>query len=212
VTPETDPRLAVIRAAQPLVTDAAVLKAGQLAVEHLVSALEHLNRTIDDYDHQIAKLVAQHPDAPLFRSLPGAGDALTPRLVAAFGTDRQRFESAQQVQEISGIAPITVRSGKTKAVRRRAFCPKFLRQTFHEFAAHSIFASSWAQAYYRMLRARGQRHHAAIRSLAFKWIRILFRCWKDRRPYDEARYLQRLRQKNAPLLAFLKSQEVIAHT
>lgn len=67
-------------------------------------------------------------------------------------------------------------------------CPKFVRQTFQEWAQHSIARSEWARAYYHRQRARGKQHHAIIRSLAFKWIRILYRCWQNRTPYQEALY------------------------
>ena len=64
----------------------------------------------------------------------------------------------------------------------------FLRQTFHEWALHPIAYSDWAREYYEQQRAKGKRRNTAIRSLAFKWIRILFHCWKDRVPYDETVY------------------------
>ena len=83
----------------------------------------------------------------------------------------------------------------------RWVCPKFLRQTFHEFAGHSIPHSEWAKAYYEHLRKDEKKdHHAAVRSLAFKWIRIIFRCWKDGKPYEEQIYLQSLRRRIAPWL------------
>ena len=85
-----------------------------------------------------------------------------------------------------GIAPVTERSGKSLWVHHRLACPKFVKQTFHEFADQSIRFSRWARAYYDQQRARGNDHHAALRALAYKWIRILFRCWKERQPYDEA--------------------------
>jgi len=77
-------------------------------------------------------------------------------------------------------------------VHWRWACSKFLRQTFHEWASHSLAFSAWAREYYQAQRDQNKGHHAAVRSLAFKWIRILFRCWKDRTPYDEAKYLQAL--------------------
>jgi len=107
------------------------------------------------------------------------------------------------VQTASGIAPITVQSGKSRATRRRRACAKFVRQTFHEFAEHSLKTCSWALACYRMHRARGLHHHAALRSLAFKWIRVLFRCWKSRTTYDEARYLEALKRTQFSRLAYL---------
>jgi transposase len=201
----SDPRIAQIRQAQPLVTDTALIAAGQLQVQHLVRQLREINRAIAEYDQQLAKMMAEHPDAQLFESLPGAGAALAPRLLAAFGSDRDRYAAATEIQQQSGIAPVTRRSGKTTIVQRRRACPKFLRQTFHEFAGHSLKGSRWAVAYYHMLRQKGKGHHPAVRSLAFKWIRILFRCWKNRVRYDESRYLQRLRHKNASLLVHLNA-------
>ena len=79
-------------------------------------------------------------------------------------------------------------------------CPKFLRQTFVEFAAQTINKSAWAGAYYRQQRATGASHQAAVRSLAFKWIRILYRCWESGTPYDESKYLEALRLRGSPLL------------
>jgi transposase len=207
--PHHDPRIVAIRAARLLTTDAAILGASRLAICHLVALLRQLNRTVDDYDRQIAALLGEHPDAELFASLPGAGAALTPRLVAAFGTDRSRYESAEPLQQLSGAAPITVRSGKACAVRKRRACSKFLRQTFHEFARCSTGSSAWARAYCAMMRARGHGFHSAIRALAYKWLRILFRCWQTHEPYDEARYLQQLRRNNSPLIAYLKARPAL---
>jgi hypothetical protein len=82
----------------------------------------------------------------------------------------------------------------------RLACPKFLRQTFHEFAASSIQQSVWARAFYQHQRNEKQKsHHAAVRSLAFKWVRIIYRCWKDGKPYDEEIYLQSLRRRGSLL-------------
>jgi transposase len=203
--PPDDPRVAIIRAAQPLVTDSAVILAGKLAVQSLVAQLVQLNQGVAQYDRELAQLMAEHPDAALFQ-LPGARAAMAPRLLAAFGTDRDRFASARDIQQLSGIAPVTIRSGKSLAVRRRRACPKFLRQTFHEFAQHSLKRSRWALAYYRLLRAKGKGRHAAFRALAFKWIRILFRCWQNRTPYDESLYLQRLETTHSPILEYLTPQ------
>jgi hypothetical protein len=124
---------------------------------------------------------------------------LAPRLLAAFGSQRDRYRNADELQTYSGIAPVTERSGKRKWVHFRWACPKFLRQSFHEWAGHSIAQSVWARAYYQQQRGRGSDHHAAVRALAFKWIRILFRCWKDRVAYDENKYLAALAKRGSPL-------------
>jgi transposase len=201
-------RLRHIRQAEPLITDAALLDAGELLAKSLVPQLQALNRSIAEYDRQLAQAMHDHPDAALFQSLPGAGPALAPRLLAAFGSDRSRHASAGELQRYSGIAPVTKQSGKTRWIQRRWACPKFLRQTFHEFADHSRKSCQWAMAYYRLQREqRGKGHQASLRALAFKWLRVLFRCWQLRVPYNENQYLVKLRQKNSPLLAYLPVAE-----
>lgn len=84
----------------------------------------------------------------------------------------------------------------------RFFCPKFLRQSFIEYAGESVRHSFWARAFYTQQRAKGKSHQAAVRSLAYKWIRIMYRCWQDRKPYSEVAYLESLRRKGSPLLKY----------
>lgn len=191
--------LANIKKAQPLTQDSAVLLSCSMKVETLVQQIPLLTEAIERYEQKIAALFDQHDDSTLFGSLPGAGPALAPRLLAAFGSNRDRFEFAAEMQELSGIAPVTERSGQGIWIHWRLACSKFLRQTFQEFAGCSILQSNWARAYYDQLRKRGKSHHAALRALAFKWIRIIFRCWKNRTPYDEAVYCNSLKQRRSPL-------------
>ena len=54
-----------------------------------------------------------------------------------------------------------------------------------------------------MMRHRGLKHHAAVRSLAFKWIRILYSCWQRRTIYNEVHYFQHLHERKFPLLKFM---------
>lgn len=97
-------------------------------------------------------------------------------------------------------------SGQKSWLHWRWSCPKFLRQTFVEWAQHSRPYSLWAEAFYQMQRQKGKTHQAAIRALAFKWIRIVFRCWKDKQPYDEVKYLMSLKRKGSPLVSNLALQ------
>ncbi len=195
-----DDRLAQIATAQPLTTDPAIVDTLSLAVQTYATQLRTLLDAIRTFDAAIATVFADHPDHDLFVSLPGAGPVCAPRLAAAVGTDRTRWQAASALQTHAGIAPVTVRSGKTCWVHHRFACPKFLKQTFHEYAGQSIRFSTWARRYYDQQRGRGNSHHAALRARAFKWIRILFRCWQDRTPYDEATYLAALRRNGSPLV------------
>lgn len=193
-----------VRAAEPLTRDAAILSSHAAYAQSLAKQLADLVASIEQFDEQLAEAVAQHEDEPLFRSLPGAGDALVPRLIAAFGSDRDRYASAAELQNCTGIAPVTVQSGKQRIVKRRVACPKFLRQTFHEFADHARKWSPWSKVWYGRQRDAGMKHHAAVRALAFKWIRIIFRLWKNRETYSEQRYQQALINAGSPLAPLLK--------
>ena len=195
-----DARLAAIKIAQPLTIDPAIVEPLSLSVQTYATQVHGLIRAIQAFDVRIAHVFADHADHDVFASFPGAGDVCAPRLAAAFGTDRSRWDSAAELQSYSGIGPVTERSGKTLWVHHRLACPKFVKQTFHEFADQSIRFSRWARAYYDQQRRRGNDHHAALRALAYKWIRILFRCWKDRTPYNEGRYIDALCRRGSPLV------------
>ncbi len=196
-------RLRIVRSAVPLTTDKAVITSSLITVKMLVGQIEQLNTAIKEFELELRSLYDRHPDKDIFSSFPGSGDVLGPRLVAAWGSDRDRYDSADSMQKYSGAGPVTKASGKSKIVVRRLACPKFLLQTFHEFANCSRHYSIWAQAYYEMLRDHGKSHHMAVRALAFKWIRIMFRCWQDRTKYDEIKYLKALKKSNSPLLKFV---------
>ncbi|HEX9982279.1 MAG TPA: IS110 family transposase [Thermoanaerobaculia bacterium] len=194
-----DQKLAEMRAAVAFHDDEVITETAVLLIGSELAQIRALNASIATYDEKISSVFAAHQDAPIFASFPGAGEQLAPRLAAAFGTDRNRFDSAVDVATRSGIAPVLRRSGKTATVHMRWACPKFLRQTFHEYARVSIGYSAWARAFYKQQRARGHGHHEAIRTLAYRWIRLLYACWKNRTAYDEARYLQQLARRGSTL-------------
>lgn len=194
-------RLQQIRTAIPATRDQAVIESSIVLTHWVCKLIAILSQAIADLDERIQPIAQAHPDYTLFDSLPGAGEVMVPRLIAAFGTKRERFSSASQVQSFTGIAPVTEASGRSEWIHMRWACPKFLRQTFHEWAGHSIPHSEWASAYYHQQLEKGNGHHAAVRSLAAKWIRIVYRCWVNHTPYDEQIYLKSLRLHGSPLAA-----------
>ena len=199
-------RITAISKAMALTDDEVIIEPS--AMMALVSAgqLKALLLAIKRFDKEIGELFASSEDSDLFRFLPGAGPVYAPRLMVAFGNDRNKYRSSDDILKYSGIAPVMERSGQKSWVHWRYSCPKFLRQSFVEWASESIRHSFWAREFYRVQRDKGKSHHAAVRALAFKWIRILFRCWQDRKPYDEAKYLMALQKKGSPLLANLGAE------
>lgn len=201
----TQEKIQSIAAATPLTQDAAILEIHPRMVQIWIGQLKLLQKSIAQLQQQIASYMQEHSDAFIFESLPGAGSVMAPRLLVAYGSDRERFD-ARSMQCFSGIAPVTEQSGKSRWVHHRFVCPKFLKQTFHEFADCSIAHSTWANAYYHQQREKGSSQHQAIRSLAYRWIRIITACWKNRTPYSEEKYLDSLRRRGSPLIKRIEAQ------
>ena len=193
-------RLQAIKSATSLTRDEGIILPKRLLVQSLISQLRSVRQALENFDEAIAERAHSHPDFALFDALPGAGAVFAPRLLVAFGEQRERYADAAALQKYCGIAPVTKRSGNACWVHWRYQCPKFLRQTFVEWSGASIQKSFWARAYYEQQRQKGKSHNVAVRGLAFKWIRILFRCWQTRTPYDEATYLNALQRRGSPLI------------
>ncbi len=151
---------------------------------HLLGAM---NEALAEFDDAIASVVAEHPDAPIFRSFPGVGPILTAVLLAEIGEDRGRFPTPQALLAESGLAPVTRSSGRSHSVRFRYAANSRLREAAMWWAFNSLKTSPWAAAAFRQARdQRGQRYHRALRGLAARWMRVGWRCWRDGAPYDAA--------------------------
>jgi transposase len=190
-------------AGPPLTRDESIVVPAQALTLALISLLKVVLTQLSEFNAKIAESFERIPDAELFSSLPGAGPHLAPRLLVAFGAERDRFTSAQAFMSYVGIAPVKEESGKKSWVHWRWSCPIFLRQTFVEWVNQSRRFSPWAQAFYLQQKQAGKTHQKAIRALAYKWGRILWRCWQDNVPYDEEKYLAALARKKSPLLKLL---------
>jgi transposase len=195
-----------IRSARLLCSDEALLIPSAMAAKLLANQIQQTHKTIKEFDAKIDEAMKQHPDAHLFTSLRGAGPALAPRLLCAFGSQKDRWEDADSLAAFSGIAPVTRKSGKQCQVKQRHACPKYLRQTFHEFADSARLYCPWSKARYHMLRDRGMKHNAAVRKIARSWIRILFRVWKTRTPFDCDRYIANLQQRCPEIIPYLTQE------
>jgi transposase len=167
-------------AGPPLTRDDAIVVPAQALTCALISLLKVVLTQLNDFN---AKIVT------LFETLAGA--------------ERDRFSSAQAFMSYVGIAPVKEESGKKRWVHWRWSCPIFLRQIFVEWVNQSRRFSPWAQAFYQQQKRAGKTHQTAIRALAYKWGKILWRCWQDSTPYDEQKYLAALARKKSPLLTLL---------
>lgn len=192
-------RLELIEKAVALTHDQAIVTGLSMRVTTLVQAIRPLLSSVREYDRRIEELLAAHEDAPIFQSFLGAGKVLAPRLLAVMGTRRDRFPNSTSLSQYNGSAPVTESSGNQNVVHWRWAAPVFVRQTFVEFAQWSTAHCSWAKAYNELLKEKKCPTPTRMRKIAFKWSRIILRCWQTRTPYDDNRYIESLRKKGSPI-------------
>ena len=173
-----------------LLSGAAGTVAGKsFSAQSFARLLDLLNTQLAEYDDAIAAAVAEHCDAVIFGSFPGVGPVLTGVLLAEIGEDRRRFPEPAVLLAEAGLAPVTRASGRSRSVRFRYAANTHLRDAAMWWAFNSLKTSPWAAAAFRQARdQRGQRYHRALRGLAARWMRILWRCWTDHTTYDPARH------------------------
>jgi transposase len=172
-------------------------RAGELETEArravvlgLVGALKPIVTEISDLTSQIRGALAVHPDAavfgPLFRD---AKTVISPAtLIAELGDRRERYPTEAAMAADAGMSPVALESGKLRVATFRRACDKRLRAAVARLADSTRHWHPWAREVYSRARARGQDHPHAIRTLGRAWIRVLWRCWRDRVPYDPARH------------------------
>ncbi len=153
-------------------------------LNQLVSVME----AIAAYDAEIGRVFATHPDSAIFRSVPGTGRRLAPRLLAEWGDDRARYGHAGAVQALAGTAPVMRQSGAYARAQVRRACIKPLRRVLYLMAWQSTRREAWARTYYQRKRAEGKRHSAAVRALANTWVRIMYAMWQRQTPYCAATF------------------------
>jgi transposase len=191
-------RLRLIGQARALTTEESRVHVAVLHLRCLLDQLRALRKHVALLESEIKNLFVQHSEAYLFRDLPGAGPTLAPRLCVAFGTIRTLYPDPASLQKLAGVAPVREKSGQQLWTHWRWLAPVFLRQTLVEWAGQTVVHSAWARVYYQRMKAKGKGHGAILRALAFKWIRVLWKCWQTRIPYDEARYLKQLLHRKSP--------------
>jgi transposase len=155
----------------------------------LVEAIASCAGQAKQLERRIVQRLGAHPDAGIFTSLPRAGHGVrAASLVAEIGDVRQRFPEAESLMALAGASPVTRASGKHRSVGFRWACDKKLRQAVVDFADASRHGSPWAADVYRRAVDRGCSHSHAVRILARAWLRVIWRCWQDRTPYDVTKH------------------------
>jgi transposase len=169
----------------------------------IAAQLRVLQLHLDKFREKIEKVFAEHPDHNVFGSLPGAGRKIAPRLLAELGDDRERFDSAESLQCYAGTAPVSYQSGKVHKVRIRRACQKVLRSTVHHWSDLSRKVCPWAQAYYEKKKQEGKSHACALRCLGQRWLKIVWKMWQEKTPYDPERHQRNQIQHGSWVMALI---------
>lgn len=165
--------------------------------QQTVSLARHLQLLLADKKQlidQVNRLFETHDDAYIFDSLPGAGDLLAPSLLVLFGDKRDRYPDPAILQAIAGTAPVTVASGKSRQVRFRLACNHTYRNVLQQFAKQSTTQSPWALTYFQIVLARTKSNNQAYRSLANRWVKIIWTIWQRGQAYNEDFHLQQIQR------------------
>lgn len=156
-------------------------------VKHRITSIRALNQRLAEVEAAQAELVAQHPDAFIFQSLPRCGANTVAAMLGGFGDDRQRWNGHEEVAARWGTAPITIQSGKRRSVQRRLARDRTMHQVWMWYAFNTILQPGcWAREDYQAKRKAGGEHYTVLRGLADHWLKIAYCCWLHRVPYDEA--------------------------
>lgn len=150
-----------------------------------VAVITALNTQINNLTTELGSHFEQHPDAAIYRSLPGIGVVLGARVLGEFGDDPERYANAKSRKNYAGTSPLTIASGKKRAVLARHARNKRLYDAIDQWAFCSLSTSPGARAYYDERRAHEDTHHQALRALGNRWTGILHGCLKTHTPYNE---------------------------
>jgi hypothetical protein len=150
-----------------------------------VGIIAELNRQIGELEARLAEHFEQHPDADIYLSLPGLGVVLGARVLGEFGDDPNRYTDAKSRKNYAGTSPLTVASGKKRAVLARHVRNRRLYDAIDQWAFCALCASPGARALYDQHRAAGDTHHQALRALGNRLVGILHGCLHHQTRYDE---------------------------
>ena len=170
---------------EQLEAPAAIVDAFAAMTKAAVAVIVELNRQIEQIETMLADRFEQHPDADIYRSLPGLGVVLGARALGEFGDDPDRYANAKSRKNYAGTSPITIASGKKSAVLARHVRNRRLYDAIDQWAFCSLTNSPGCRSYYDQRRTAGDLHHQALRALGNRLVGILHGCLKHRTHYNE---------------------------
>jgi transposase len=177
--------IAAVLCTEQLAAPAAVSAAFGATTRAAIGIIIELNRQISELETTLATHFEAHPDADIYRSLPGLGVILGARVLGEFGDDPNRYTTAKSRKNYAGTSPLTVASGKKRAVLARHVRNRRLYDAIDQWALCALTTSAGARAFYDQHRAAGDVHHQALRALGNRLVGILHGCLRHHTTYNE---------------------------
>jgi transposase len=170
---------------EQLAAPATVTAAFAATTRAAIGIIAELNRQIGELETSLAEHFETHPDADIYLSLPGLGVVLGARVLGEFGDDPNRYTDAKSRKNYAGTSPLTIASGRKRAVLARHVRNRRLYDAIDQWAFSALSTSPGARAFYNQHRAAGDLHHQALRALGNRLVGILHGCLRHKQPYDE---------------------------
>jgi transposase len=168
----------------PVQVAAGTTEAASAHIATLIARIRLVNRQIKDAHQRLDTLTTrlipteeagpgqkkQH-DVEILASLPGVGRIVLATLLAeAFDVLQRRDYAA--LRSLTGVAPVTKRSGKSCIVIRRQACHDRLANAMYHWARVAVQHDVTSRAKYTALRSRGHSHGRALRSVADRLLNV----------------------------------------
>src|ERR1700758_4558252 len=150
-----------------------------------VGIITELNRQIGELETSLAAHFEAHPDADIYLSLPGLGVVLGVRVLGEFGDDPNRYTDTKSRKNYAGTSPLTIASGKKRAVLARHVRNRRLYDAIDQWAFCALSSSPGARALYDQHRDAKESHHQALRAVGNRLVGILHGCVRHHTPYNE---------------------------
>lgn len=177
--------LSVLRQ-QPLTVAAGTVDAATAHIQSLLARLRLINQQAKEAEQRLDQLCAaieaaaettpgqicEQRDVAILRSCPGLGRIAIATLLAEAWEPLQRRDY-HALRTLSGVAPVTRRSGKTRIVVRRHACNNRLRTALYHWARVATQHDPVSTRRYKELRSRGHNHARALRGVGDRLLQLL---------------------------------------
>jgi transposase len=170
----------------PLTVAPGTVDAATAHIRTLVARLRLINQQVKESEQRLDQFcqaieaaaeqtpgqICEQRDVAILRSCPGLGRITIATLLAEAGEPLQRRDY-QVLRTLSGVAPVTRRSGRTRIVVRRHACNNRLRTAMYHWARVAMQHDPVSTRRYKDLRHRGHTHARALRGVGDRLLQLL---------------------------------------